>query len=550
MNSPFNNAIRDTKRFRQVVSILAKYGLARWLSVSPVGWIKSLLKDKEGQRIADLTFEESVRGAITELGTTFIKLGQILSTRPDLIGMELAEELGQLRAEVLAESVESVLATIESELGDSVENLFASFDFEPLASASIAQVHRATTHDGREIVLKVQRKSIEANIKADLFILMRLAELAENHFSRLQNYQPVATAARFRTTLLRELDFQRELQNMVEFNQNFSGDSRVKFAQPLPEYSSRKVLAMDFVDGVRIDKTKRLEKEGHELSEVALRGARLFLDMLFRDGFYHADPHPGNLLVQKDGTLGVLDCGMVGRVEQGLRKQLEGMLLAIGRRDARRLARAIVYVGSVPSDFDEVSLETEVDEFLSEYTFRDLSELNLSNALKEVIALIRRHRIMLPSSLTLVLKVLIMLEGTSKILDQNFCLAEVIEPYQRELVLKRFSPFELKGRAEDYYRDWAELFRILPSDTADILDRVKRGKFDVHLDHRRLDTIVNRMVSGVLTAALFVGSAALWSQQVPPQIFNTSLPGALGCATALVLGYGIHRAIRHSGSLE
>jgi len=546
----FNNVIRDTNRFRQVITILAKYGLAQWLSSTPIPWIKTLLRDSEGQRITDLTFEQRVRRAVTELGTTFIKLGQILSTRADLVGVNLAKELGQLRGEVEPQPVDKILATIQQELGDHADNLFSDFQYEPLAAASIAQVHRARLKDGREVVVKVQRSGIEDKIHADLFIMMRLAELAESYSARLRHYQPVATAAKLRTSLLRELDFERELHNMLEFRRNFRKANKVRFAQPHQPLSSKRVLTMDYIEGERIDRSEAIQRLGLAPSEIAENGARIFLDMVFRDGFYHADPHPGNLLVQSDGRIAIIDCGMVGRIENSLRDQIEDMLLAVAHRNAHRLVSSIVYVGSVPNDFDEVLLESEVEEFISEYANRRLPHLNLSMALTEMIEIIRRHQITLPPALTMLLKVLIMLEGTSKSLDPEFSLAELIEPYHKQALLRRFSPGRLKQQAEEYTRDWIELMKILPSDTADILKRVKQGKFDVHLDHRRLDSIVNRLVSGVLTAALFVGSAALWSQQVPPLLFGSSVPGVLGCCTALVIGFGIYRAIRHSGSLD
>ncbi len=224
--------VRDSNRFRQVVTILAKYGLARWLAGVPVPWINKLLRDAEGHEIANLTFEESVRRAIIELGTTFIKLGQILSTRADLIGVDLATELGELRANVAPEPFESIAETIASELGLPIDELFTDFQPEPVASASIAQVHQATLHDGTQVAVKVQRSKIERQIRTDLDILMRIAELAKNHLRTIRHYQPVNTAEKFRSTLLRELDFQREQQNMLQFNHNFRRDVRVKFAQP------------------------------------------------------------------------------------------------------------------------------------------------------------------------------------------------------------------------------------------------------------------------------------------------------------------------------
>ena len=480
------------------------------------------------------------------MGTTFIKLGQILSTRADLIGVDLAKELSQLRASVSPEPIESIVETIESEFGKPPEELFAEFQREPMASASIAQVHRAVLKDGTTVAVKIQRGNIESQIQTDLDILMRMAELAENHSRKWRHYQPVSTAAKFRATLLRELDFQRELRNMQQFGRHFKRDRRVKFARAFPEFSTSRVLTMEFLTGTSVSDALYLKQQGFDPAKIAEKGARVFLDMIFRDGFYHADPHPGNILVLENGEIGLLDCGMVGRIEDSLRDQIENMLLALASGNANRLARSVEYVGSVPPDFDELALQNDIDEFVAEYADCSLSELDLRHALREMIELIRRHHITLPVGITLLLKVLIMLDGTSKALDPDFSLAELIAPYRTQALRRRFSPNSIRRQIEDQLHDWSSLLRIFPSDMADILDRVKRGKFDVHLDHRRLDSIVNRLVSGVLTAALFMGSSSLWSQRVPPIVWGTSVPGFLGCVVSVIIGLSIFRSIRRS----
>jgi ubiquinone biosynthesis protein len=542
--------VRDSNRFRQVITILAKYGLARWLSNSSIPWMNKLLRDAEGHEIGKLTFDESVRCAITELGTTFIKLGQILSTRADLIGVDLAAELSQLRANVPPESIDSIIATIEQELGKNVNDLFADFQRAPVAAASIAQVHRATMHDGTVVAVKVQRKDIEKHILTDLDILLRVAELAENHSRSLRHYQPVSTANKFRATLLRELDFRREQQNMLQFIRNFANDERVKFARPIEELTTARVLTMEFLSGTPVSAVATLKQQGLDASELANLGAGVFLDMIFRDGFYHADPHPGNILILDDGRIGLLDCGMVGRIEEGLRDQIENLLLSIAAGDSHQLTRTVVFLGSIPPDFEEMELENDIAEYVAEYTRIPLSELDLSHALREMIELVRRHKITLPASITLLLKVLVMLDGTSKIHDPDFSLAALIAPYRFQALKRRYSPSRLLRSMEENMRDWHEFLRILPANMGDILDRVKRGKFDVHLEHRRLDSIINRLVSGVLTAALFTGSSALWSRQVPPLLFDTSIPGFLGCAISIWLGLTIFRAIRRSGKID
>jgi ubiquinone biosynthesis protein len=430
------------------------------------------------------------------------------------------------------------------------EQLFAKFDPDTMASASIGQVHRAKLKDGQTVVVKVQHDGIQDRVINDLEILVALAHLAETQAPQLQSYQPVAMAAEFRRTLLRELDFTRELRNLAQFAENFERDKTVHVPAAHPELSGRRVLTMEMLDGVSVSDASALRETGEDLSEFARRGANMFLDMIFRDGFYHADPHPGNLMLLEGGVVGVLDCGMVGRVDDELRQEVEDLLLAAVQKDSRELTDVIVRLGSVPPDFDRRALQTEVGEFLSDFVGQTLENFDLSGALNGMTDIIRRYNIILPSGCSMLLKVLVMLEGTSRQLDPRFSLAELIEPYYAKAIQRRFSPKKLLHKAQRKVRDWDRLMDMLPRDLADIMDRIKRGTFDVHLEHRRLETTVNRLVLGILAAALFIGSTQLWSSATPPLMAGVSLFGALGYALAAFLGYRLLVAIKRSGDIS
>ena len=248
--------------------------------------------------------------------------------------------------------------------------------------------------------------------------------------------------------------------------------------------------------------------------------------MIFRDGFYHADPHPGNLLVLPGGAIGLLDCGMVGRIDEALREQLEEVLIAAVSQDSRRLADLVIRLGTPPPGLNEDGLRADIDEFLAEFVGQTLAEFDLSGALNRMTSIIRRYGIILPSRVSLLLKVFIMLEGTSRHLSPDFSLAALLQPYQAQIARQRLSPRRLRRRFQHAYQDLIRLLNVLPSDLADILGQIKRGRFDVHLEHRRLESTVNRLVMGLLTSALFVGSAQLWSNAVPPLVHGVSLPGA------------------------
>lgn len=492
---------RNTGRFRDVVAILAKYSLAPWIQSVHIEWMQRLFRDSTGKHLGDLSQEVRIREALTELGTTFIKLGQILSTRPDLVGPELSAELQKLQSKTPADSPETVREVIESELGDSPENLFEGFEDQAFASASIGQVHAATLRGGRKVVVKVQHPDIEDRIRNDLEIMQQLAQLAEQYSPELRQYRPVDTTAEFSRTLLAELDFTREQRNLQTFIRNLAKRQDIRVPAPYPELSSRRVLTMDRLLGLSVSDSAALQESGYDLSDVARRGANMFLEMIFRDGFYHADPHPGNLLVMDAGAIGLLDCGMVGHIDESLREQIEDLLIAAVWRDATTLCDGIVRLGSVPPDFDDNRMRADVEEFLVEYSGQSLRDFDLSGALNGMTAIIRNYGIILPARVSLLIKVLVMLEGTSRNLSADFSLAELLEPWQAKAMQRRLSPQRVFGRLQNAWSDWSRLGEALPRDLSDILTQIKRGRFDVHLEHRRLEQTVNRLVLGILTAA-------------------------------------------------
>ncbi len=541
---------RNMNRVREIVLILSKYGLADWISRLDLDFAKGLFKSPEGKALGALSHQTRIRLALTELGTTFVKLGQMLSTRADLIGPELAEELALLQDSAPADPPEVVRTTSEAELGQPLCELFAEFDDKPLASASIGQVHRARLRNGQPVVVKVQHPGIEARVRTDLDILVNLAGLAEQHIPELRRYRPRATAAEFQRTLLRELDFGREERNLEQFVAHFAEDPTVRFPQPVSEVSTSRVLTMEFLEGIKIAEPDRLRAAGYDLEEIARRGAALFLEMIFRDGFYHADPHPGNILVLPGGVIGLLDAGMVGHIDETLREDIEEMFVAIGNRDVAHLATVLTRVGSVPADLDRTAFRSDLSDYLSHYSGQSLQNFDLGGALTELIEIVRRYQVTLPSNLTLLLKVLVMLEGTARLLSPQFNLMGLIGPYQQKLVWRRLSPRRRALKLWRMYNEWEYLGETLPRSLVDICQRIQAGRFDVHLQHQRLEPSINRLVFGLLTSALFLGSALLLGTKVPPLLDDISIPGAIGVIGSLALGLRLLWAIRKSGHLD
>lgn len=527
---------RNARRLAEILTILSKYGLADWLGGLDYEWLQGRLVSFDGARLGKVSHETRIRLALTELGTTFIKLGQMLSTRGDLIGPSLAEELAQLRSNTPPDPLATVQATILAELGKPALELFKEFSAEPLASASIGQVHRARLFSGEAVVVKVQHAGIDEKIGDDLDIMAGLAELLHNHVAQLRPYQPVVVVREFRRTILQELDFASERRNLKEFARNFQEEHYVRFPEVFADQCSRRVLTMEMLTGIRGEDQEALRRSGFDLTEFARRGANMYLEMIFRDGFYHADPHPGNLMMLPGGVIGVLDCGMVGRIDDQLREEIENVLLAVIQGDTRELTEIVMRVGAVPPDLDVQSLRAEISSFVSEYSTIAPADLNLSEALHRATDLVRRFRIVLPAPGSTLLKTLMMLEGTSRTLNPNFSLAQLTQPYAVKMLKRRFSPRRWLGKLHRAYRDWDRLLEMMPRDLADILRRVRSGTFEIRHEHRNLEVTVNRLVHAIFSGALLVGSAELWSRAAPPTIEGISIAGVLGCITAIGMG--------------
>jgi ubiquinone biosynthesis protein len=541
---------QNATRMGEIVAILGKYGLADWINRLDLNFAKGHLKSQTGLDLSRLTLEARIRLALTELGPTFIKLGQMLSTRADLVGPALATELTALQRRAPADPPAAVRAIIESELGKPVEQLFAAFEDQPVASASIGQVHRAVLDTGRRVAVKVQHRDIEARIRTDLSLLLGVADLAEKYLPETRPYQPVATSREFQRTLMRELDFSRERRHLEQFAVNFEGDPTVRFPIPHPPLSSTRVLTMDYLEGIPLSNTESLRQAGIDLEEVARRGAAVFLEMIFRDGFFHADPHPGNILLLPGGVIGLLDCGMVGRLDDTMRDDFEDVLMAVVNKDSHRLTSLITRIGSIPAELDQIGLQADLTDFLYMFAGTSLDELNLGAALNQLTEIIRRYHILLPAGVAMLIKVLVMLEGTSKLCNPRFSLVELMKPYQEKLILRRFSPQRQVEKLRRMADEWTVLAGTLPHSLRALLDRIQKGRYSIHLEHEHVEPAVNRLVFGMVTSALFIGSALLLSAKAPPEYAGVSIPGVLACALSGILGLRLMWAIRQSGRLQ
>lgn len=552
---------RNVRRWQDILAILRRYGLADWLSQLKFDFIRDWIKDDQGIPLASYSREKRIRLALTELGPTFIKLGQVLSLRPDLIGPNLAAELTSLQSELPADPPEDIKKLIAKELGSPVEELYAEFDGTAIASASIGQVHLAKLHDGTRVVVKVQHPNIQNVVREDMEVLAGLATLAA-HIPEIEVWKPTVLVEQLSKSLQRELNFSRELQNLLLFARELANTPSVRIPKPYPQLCSSRVLTMELLTGEPV--SKLAEGDGTNVDnasrqKLARLAAEVYIEMIFIHGVYHADPHPGNILVVNNCDLGLLDFGMVGRIDDRLRETIEEMLLAVASRDTSLLTMLIKRVGNTPPRLDESLLSIDVADLIGNYGSQPLDSFDLSGALNDVTEIMHHHQISLPPQTSLLIKMLITLEGTLRQLSPNFSLLEVMQPFFRRMWLRRLSPKRQAKRVRRIYLELENLLETLPAQVSGVMQLVQEGRLDVHLAHKGLSPSVNRIVLGLLISSVFLGSSVLLAFQVPPLLFGNgpwfgveklSLLGLIGYAVSLLAGLRLIRAINRSGHLD
>jgi ubiquinone biosynthesis protein len=430
------------------------------------------------------------------------------------------------------------MATVERELSRPIAECFLEFDPQVMASASIGQVHRAKLLDGREVVVKVQHSGIEGTIRRDLNILTMLAAQAERQ-EEFKRYQPAAVVRECRETLMRELDFRREMRNLQQFRRNFADDRTVVFPKPYPELSTGRVLTMQLLQGTDVGNAEKLQQRQIDGGALARQGAGVFVQMIFRDGFYHADPHPGNILVMANDRVGILDCGMVGRIDDDLRERIVEILLAAADRDAQRLTDVIATITKAPANLDRGGLSADLMEVFAQYGAQSVGQFDIGGALTAVTRIMHEYNLFMPSRLSMLIKCLIVLEGTAKGLNANFSLVGLLAPYRHQFIVQQLSPEAWLRKAKRVRREWGMLAISIPRGINNLLEQLLSGGFTVRIKHPPLENSVNRMVNGLCTSAFLLASALLWIHAVPPTIHGISIVGAAGYLVAAFMALRI-----------
>lgn len=546
-------AARDLGRVHDIAAVLIRYGFGDL--VQRLGMARALeragkvLHLRGQDDIARLEPAARVRRALEELGPTFVKLGQILATRADLFPPDWIAEFGKLQDAAPAVPFEAIRAQLAEDLGDLPENIFAELDTTPLAAASLAQVHRARLADGTPVALKVRRPGIRPVIEADLRLLARLAEIVEAEAPDLRRYRPREVVRQFAHSLRRELDFSAEGRNAERIAASFAEQPEIVVPRIHWQWSGERLNVQDFIEGVPGRAVTALP-EGYDRRLLARRGARAVLKMVLEDGFFHADPHQGNVFYLPDNRLAFIDFGMVGRLPEARRYEVAELLHGLVDRDGG-LVTQVLLGWSDAAEADSESLRADIDRFVDEYHGVPLRQLDFGAMLGDVVGILREHGLALPPDLALMIKAFITLEGLGRQLDPDFDIAGEAAPYLREVILAHHAPDAIAKRGWRGLVSVADLLAGLPHDLARLLRIARRGSLKLEVDvpplkafGDQLDRAASRLTMGIVTAALIVGSSIALTVNRSDSV---SLIGLLGFVGAMLGGLWVLVSVWRGG---
>jgi ubiquinone biosynthesis protein len=505
-------ALNHLDRYREVARVLVRHGLGflvvelgngRWIPRADI---------RAARASPQITQAAHLRLALEELGPTFIKLGQLLSTRPDVLPPDYVAELSKLQADAPPVPGEIVRQLIETELGDSPDALFADFDLSPLASASIGQAHAAVLKDGTRVVVKVRRPGVVDRVHEDLEILGNLAAQASKRWQWAADYNVVTLADQFSRTLRAELDYLKEGQNAETFARNFRRNSELHIPDVFWDTTTSRVLTLERISGVKVDDSAGLDRAGIDRSAVIATAVDAIAQMVFVDGFFHADPHPGNLFIEEDGRIGLIDFGMVGAIGAEDRDHLATLFVALSKNDAEQIGNALIRMTANGRSIDRAELRRELSRFVTLYEGKELGELEIGPLVTQVLAILRHHRLQLPPDIVMLLRMLSMVEGMGVRLDPQFRLGVALKPYALRLAAERFSPAALATRMGKAGFELAALGVELPEKLRRLVDAVDTNGVELHLRTAELEPLVgrierigNRLVAAMVTASLIGG---------------------------------------------
>lgn len=510
--------IRHIKRYRDVAKVLARHGFGFF--VEEMGLLHMLSLPKrlftDTEEIDPMSVGERIRQVIEELGPTYVKIGQIASTRADIIPKDIINELEKLQDNVPSFSFTQVTRIIEEELGSPLEEIFSWIDERAIAAASIGQVHSAQLRTGELVAVKVQRPQIRAMIETDLEILLDLATLAERRMERMERLQLREVVEEFAKSLRNELDYSIEARNAEKIAKQFKNDPTIHIPAIYWDYSTRIVLTMEFVDGLKLNQFEEIEKKGYDRKAIAEQLVQALFHQMLMEGFFHADPHPGNIFLLRGGVISFIDFGMVGRLTLDMKNNFASLVIAMMRQSTESMIKAILRIGIVPDEVNLPLLTNDVDELREKYMDVPMSRISLGVAISDLFVVAFQHHIRIPSDFTMVAKSLLILEGIVEKLDPQLSIMDMAEPFGIRLLKERYRPSTIAGRIWHDLTDYSDLLVDLPKQMKDLMRNLMRGRIrlevsvpELDIFLRKLDRITNQISFSIVLLSFSIVMAGI-----------------------------------------
>jgi len=551
---------KNIGRYRQILTVLFKYGyegiidrlnLGRYIEVG-----MRLVSRGPTEPIEILNNYERLRMAFEELGPTFVKMGQILSTRPDLIPIDLAQELSKLQDNVPPFPCDDARRIIEEELRQPLEDVYARFDEEPIAAASIGQVHRAALITGEEVAVKVQRPGIRKMIAEDLAILYHLALLLERYIEELRLYRPTLIVEEFARTIRREINFNVEASYAERFARQFRGNPNIYVPRVFRHATTERLLTMEYIEGIKASDIARLEAEGYDRKVIASRGTDLILEQVFIHGFFHADPHPGNVFILPGNVICNLDFGMMGHLDDHYRDLFSDIIIGYARRDVNIIAEAVMEIVEWVERPNRRAFERDLMTFMDLHLYKPLKELRVGDIMNDLVDIISRHQLRLPPDIFLMIKALSQVESIGLVLDPDFDMTVKVRPFIKRVLQEKYQPRRLLKRLYGESEAFLGNLKALPADLLETMSLLREGKIRLAFEHRGLERFIyelnrasNRLSFALIIAAIIIGSSLVITADIGPSLFGYPVLGLLGFCFAGILGVGLLIFIIRSGIL-
>ncbi len=525
---------RTLTRFDEIVRVFRKYDFDKLLGKTTRNHLNPFKNDDDNKALLEDDFPEKLRLMLQELGTTFIKFGQLLSTRPDIVGEKISKELSRLQDDNPSISYEEIKEIIEEELGKDIDELFDDFSKEPIATASIGQVHIAKLSNGEKLAVKVQKKDIESTIETDLTIMKFIAIESNRFNSKLDTYNLPGMVEEFDKSIHKEMDYDNELMNLRHLSDNFRYNNKIKVPKVYPEYSTGKVLTMEFIEGEKLAFVIDSDDPKYNKVLIADRIVRSYFKQIFEDGFFHADPHPSNIIISDDNTVVFIDVGMMGILDEDFKINLAELMIHFSDRDIDALINQLIYMDILNENVDIKVLKRDLNDLFSKYYGVELNRFE--GVIDDLLTLMQRYKVKLPNELVLMSRGISMIENIGQHLDPSIDVVALLKPIAKKLMVQRYNPIKIAKNTKNSIFAFEHLLKSLPRLVSKLFYKFEEGDLVISLEIRQISELTNQISLALVIAALLIGSSLVMTIDKGPMFFDMPLLGFFGFVVSLILG--------------